>query len=60
MTVNHTLCVCAHPDCCVYSCGCVHAVYHNGDCSPASVMLRGATTLAAVVTVEPDDVPAGQ
>lgn len=52
MTVSHTLHVrVLMLDCCVYTCGCVHAVCHDGDCGSASVMLRGATTLAAVVTV---------
>lgn len=46
--------------CFVYTCGCLHAVYHDRECSTASVTLRGTVTLAAVVTVEPDDVPAGQ
>lgn len=45
---------------CVSTRGCVHAVYHDGECSAAGVMLRGTATLVAVVIVEPDDMPAGQ
>lgn len=52
--------MCVHVDGCVHMCGCVHAVYHDGECSTASVMFRGTRTLVAVVTVEPDDMQAGQ
>lgn len=54
------LCACAHVDSYVYMCGCVHALCHDGECSTTSVMLRGTRTLVAVVTVEPDDMQAGQ
>lgn len=45
----YTACTeCTHIGCFVYTCRCLHAVYHDGECSTASVASRGIVTLATI------------